>query len=193
MASITNHHKLGDFTTQIHSFIVLMDKSWKSRCQKDYTSSERCKGDFILASSAASGARQSLIVVASYPSLPLTSQNLLSSLCIPHRIHVIRFKVHLAKSQTGLSDFTFTFHFHALEKEMATHSTVLAWRIPGTGEPGKLPSMGVHRVGHDWSDLAAAEAAAAVNPGCSHSRSFDLIPFIFISLYSVSKYCLIHK
>ena len=48
-----------------------------------------------------------------------------------------------------LSDFTFTFHFHALEKEMATHSSVLAWRIPGTGEPGGLPSVGSHRVGHD--------------------------------------------
>ena len=56
-------------------------------------------------------------------------------------------------------DFTFTFHFHALEKEMATHSSVLAWRIPGTGEPGGLPSMGSHRVGHNWSDLAAAAAA----------------------------------
>ena len=54
----------------------------------------------------------------------------------------------VAKSQTRLSDFTFTFHFHALEKEMATHSRVLAWRIPGTGEPGGLPSMGLHRVGH---------------------------------------------
>ena len=60
------------------------------------------------------------------------------------------------KSQTRLSDFTFTFHFPALEKEMATHSSVLAWRIPGSGEPGWLPSMGSHRVGHDWSDLAAA-------------------------------------
>ena len=50
---------------------------------------------------------------------------------------------------TQLSDFTFTFHFHALEKEMATHSSVLAWRIPGTGEPCGLPSMGLHRVGHD--------------------------------------------
>ena len=55
----------------------------------------------------------------------------------------------VAKSQIQLSDFTFTFHFHALEKEMATHSSVLAWRIPGTGEPGGLPSMGSHRVGHD--------------------------------------------
>ena len=50
---------------------------------------------------------------------------------------------------TRLSDFTFTFHFHALEKEMATHSSVLAWRIPGTVEPGGLPSLGLHRVGHD--------------------------------------------
>ena len=62
----------------------------------------------------------------------------------------------VAKSQTRLSDFTLTFHFHALEKEMATYSNVLAWRISGTEEPGGLPSMGSHRVGHDWSDLAAA-------------------------------------
>jgi len=62
----------------------------------------------------------------------------------------------VAKSRTRLSDFPFTFHFHALEKEMETHSSVLAWRIPGTGEPGGLPSMGSHRVGHDWSDWAAA-------------------------------------
>ena len=55
----------------------------------------------------------------------------------------------VAKSQTGLSDFTFTFHFHALEKEMATHSSVLAWRIPRTGEPGGLLSTGLHRVRHD--------------------------------------------
>ena len=55
----------------------------------------------------------------------------------------------VARSQTQLSDFTFTFHFHTLEKEMATHSSVLSWRIPGTGEPGGLPSMGSHRVGHD--------------------------------------------
>ena len=67
----------------------------------------------------------------------------------------------LLKSQSRLSDFTFTFHFPALEKEMAAHSSVLAWRIPGTGEPGGLPSMGLHRVGHDSSDLAAAAAAAA--------------------------------
>ena len=60
----------------------------------------------------------------------------------------------VTKSRTRLSDFTFTFHFHALQKEMATHSSVLAWRIPGMGEPGGLPSMGSHRVRHDWSDLA---------------------------------------
>ena len=68
---------------------------------------------------------------------------------------------------TRLSDFTFTFHFHALEKAMATHSSTLAWRIPGTGEPGGLPSIGSHRVGHDWRDLAAAAAAAGkgwINP-----------------------------
>ena len=55
----------------------------------------------------------------------------------------------VAESQTQLSDFTFTFHFHALEKKMATQSSVFAWRIPGTGEPGGLPSMGSHRVGHN--------------------------------------------
>ena len=65
----------------------------------------------------------------------------------------------VARSWTRLSDFSLFFHFHALEKEMATHSSVLAWRIPGTGEPGGLPSMGSHRVGHDWIDLAAAAVA----------------------------------
>ena len=65
----------------------------------------------------------------------------------------------IAKNWTRLRDFTF--HFHALEKEMATHCSVLAWRIPGTVEPGGLSSMGSHRVGHDWSDLAAAAAAGS--------------------------------
>ena len=64
----------------------------------------------------------------------------------------------VSKSRIRLSDFTFTFHFHASEKEMATHSRILAWRIPGMGEPGGLMSMGSHRVGHNWSDLAAAAA-----------------------------------
>ena len=74
----------------------------------------------------------------------------------------------VAKSRIRLSNFTFTFHFHALEKEMTTHSSVLAWRIPGTEEPGGLPSLGSHRVGRDWSDLAAAAAAA------SHSQALLL-------------------
>ena len=67
----------------------------------------------------------------------------------------------IAEGWTWLNDFAFTFHFHALEKEMATHS-ILAWRIPGTGESGGLLSMGSHRVEHDWSDLAAAAAAAVL-------------------------------
>ena len=70
----------------------------------------------------------------------------------------------VAKSRTRLSDFTFTFHFHTLEKEMATHSSVLAWWIPGMGEPGGLLSMGSHRVRHDWSDLAAAADSSLLLP-----------------------------
>ena len=81
----------------------------------------------------------------------------------------------VSKSWTRLSDFTFTFHFHALEKELATHSSVLAWRIPETGEPGGLPSMGSHRVGHDWSDLAAAA-------GYSVEFSLPLIVIILLQL-----------
>ena len=69
----------------------------------------------------------------------------------------------VADGQTQLSDFTFTFHFHALEKEMETHSSVLALRIPGTGEPDGLPFMGLHRAGHDWSDLAAALSKQIIN------------------------------
>ena len=76
----------------------------------------------------------------------------------------------IAESRTRLSDFTCTFHFHALEKEMAIHSSVLVWRIPGTGEPGGLLSMGSHRVGHNWSDLAAA-AAVYICPCYSQSAS----------------------
>ena len=83
----------------------------------------------------------------------------------------------VAKSRTRLSDFPFTFHFHALEKEMANHSSVLAWRVPGTGEPRGLLSMGSHRVGHDWSDLAAWlswrrkwEPTPVFLPGESHGQ-----------------------
>ena len=82
----------------------------------------------------------------------------------------------VTEGQTWLSDFTFSFHFHALEKEMATHSSVVAWRISGMGEPGGLPSMGSHRVGHDWSDLAAAAAVAFCN--------MSLIKFSSIQLFS---------
>ena len=89
---------------------------------------------------------------------------------MPGKSHVRRSLVGcspwVAKSWTRLSDFTFTFHFHALEKEVATHSSVLAWRISGTGQPGGLPSMGLHRVGHDWSDLAAAATTLIWAPLC---------------------------
>ena len=71
----------------------------------------------------------------------------------------------VSQSQIRLSNFTFTFHFHALEKEMATQSSILAWRIPGMGEPCGLPSMGSHRVGHDWGDLVAAAAWALLPCG----------------------------
>ena len=81
----------------------------------------------------------------------------------------------VAECWTWLSDFTFTFHFHALEEEMATHSSVLAWRIPGMGEPGGLSSLGSHRVGHDWSDLAAAAAALCCTPEMSTILSISII------------------
>ena len=71
----------------------------------------------------------------------------------------------------------FTFHFHALQKEMAAHSSVLAWRIPGMGEPDGPPSMGLHRVGHDWSNLAAAAAA-----------NYTLLVNVFFSLWPFSFY-----
>ena len=83
----------------------------------------------------------------------------------------------VAKSRTRLSDFTFMFHFHASEKEMATHSSVLAWRIPGTGEPGGLPSMRSHRVGHDWSDLAAAREGHLAENGCMYMYGWVLSLF----------------
>ena len=76
----------------------------------------------------------------------------------------------VAGSQTRLSDFTLTFHFHALEEEMATHSSVLAWRIPWTEEPGGLPSTGSHRVGHDWSDLAVRSLEWVLNHRCLYKK-----------------------
>jgi len=98
----------------------------------------------------------------------------------------------VAKSQTRLSDFPFTFHFHALEKEMATHSNVLSWRIPGTGEPGGLPSVGSHRVGHDSSDFAAAAAAEAEAASSYIASLFVLVcidyPFPSLKFQSVCSY-----
>ena len=85
----------------------------------------------------------------------------------------------VTEGRTRLSDFTFTLHFHALEKEMATHSSVLAWRIPGTGEPGWLPSMGSHRVGHYWSDLAAAAVSSLSS---AHSTITQILPTDFWAL-----------
>ena len=77
-----------------------------------------------------------------------------------------------------MSDFPFTFHFHALEKEMATHSSVLAWRIPVMGEPGELPSMGSHRVGHNCSDLAAAAALRIIHNANAIIILYFLMSFI---------------
>ena len=85
----------------------------------------------------------------------------------------------VAEGRARLSDFTFTFHFQALEKEMATHSSVLAWRIPGMGEPSGLPSMGLHRVRHNWSDLAAAAAATAYLRGLIYLAS--IIQFLTLT------------
>ena len=79
----------------------------------------------------------------------------------------------VAEGQTQLNDFTFTFHFHALEKKMATHSSVLAWRIPGMQEPGGLLSMGLHRVRHDCRDLAVAVAESYRRVGSEAVAKFS--------------------
>ena len=95
----------------------------------------------------------------------------------------------ITKSRTGLSHFTSTFHFHALEKEMATHSSVLAWRIPGTEEPGGLPSMGSHRVGHGWSDAAAAAAAAYIqfmDKWGTNSRYLGAMSLLLVEKFKVA-------
>ena len=88
----------------------------------------------------------------------------------------------VTKSQTLLSNFTFTFHFHALEKEMATHSSVLAWRIPGTEEPGGLLPMGSHRVRHDWSNLAAA---AVVLQCCVSFLLYSKVNQLYVYTYPI--------
>ena len=109
-------------------------------------------------SSSIHGTLQARIV--KWAAIPVSSgSSLLRDRTRVSRIPARRFNLwatRVVRNQTWLSVFTLTFHLHALEKEMATYSSVLAWRIPGTGEPGGLPSMGSHRVGHDWSDLAAA-------------------------------------
>ena len=95
----------------------------------------------------------------------------------------------VSRTRTQLSDFTLFFHFHALEKWQLT---VLAWRIPRTGEPGGLPSMGLHRVGHDWSDLAAAVAAAAAalfeNPNYPHLHQHSIRSVFLMSQKSTTPF-----
>ena len=97
----------------------------------------------------------------------------------------------IAEGWTWLNDFTFTFHFPALEKEMATHSSVLAWRIPGTREPGGLPSMELHRVGHNWSDLAVYRLCHCLDAGSI--RTLYWLPFGLVivsgTISSVAQSC----
>ena len=90
----------------------------------------------------------------------------------------------VAKSRARLSNFTFTFHFHALEKEMATHSSVLAWRIPGMEESGGLPSMGSHRVGHDQSDFSSSSSSSRSSRHviCFHRYELTKISVLWESL-----------
>ena len=113
----------------------------------------------------------------------------------------------VAKSRTWLSDFTFTFHFHASEKEMATHSSVLAWRILGMGQPGELMSMESHRVGHDWSDLAAAASQLNIWKqhhlllSCAYSQTGSEYHLMCVQITQVScsvgwwdlRFCIFHE
>ena len=94
----------------------------------------------------------------------------------------------VAEGRTWLSDFTFTIHFHTLEKEMATHSSVLAWRIPATGEPNGLPSMALHRVRHDWSDLSSSSSREG--NGKSLHYSGHGLGKLWLLRYT---YCLTHR
>ena len=95
----------------------------------------------------------------------------------------------VSKSRARLSDFPFTFHFHALEKEMAAHSSVLAWRIPGTEEPRGLLSMGSHRVGHDRSDSAAAAVTSMCRCVCACVCNIIFTTFLFY-YYIIQSLCL---
>ena len=111
----------------------------------------------------------------------------------------------VAEGWTWLGNFTFPFHFHALEKEMATHFSVLAWRIPGTGEPSGLQSMESHRVGHDWNDLAAVVPCPALTVASWTAYRFlrrqvrwSGIPiswriFQFVVIYTVKGFGIINK
>ena len=90
-------------------------------------------------------------------------------------------------SRTQLSNFTFTFHFHELEKEMAIHPSILAWRIPGTGEPGGLPSMRSHRVRHDWDDLAAAAALRSDSYTGFHQATIEVLASLFSFLEALGE------
>ena len=97
------------------------------------------------------------------------------------------------KRRTWLSDFPFTFHFHALEKEMATHSSVLAWRILETGEPGGLPPMGSRRVRHDWSDLAAAAERSNLGQDGNTGLTWGREDFFWPSVWRAPGSCRVLK
>ena len=111
-------------------------------------------------------------------------------LCFLHSSHshtsnfsfntLLKFMHRLKRDSSTTRDFTFTFHFHALEKEIATQSSVLAWRIPGTGEHGKLLSMGSHRIRYDWSNLAAAAAASIFNKSSDYMRPTNQDSLLFL-------------
>ena len=120
----------------------------------------------------------SLKAMAPHSSTPAWKENLMDGGAWKAAVHGV------AEGRTWLSDFTFTFHFRALEKEMAPDSNVLAWRIPGTGKPGGLPSMGSHRVGHDWSDSAAA--------GCLLAYSTYWLLWVML-LWTASMYRFVYK
>ena len=122
-------------------------------------SQSRCPGGRGGCFSAAQAPGPSLCCFASFPGQKFSWGSLWSGAAPGVLLRASLLLKHGFMRCTRLSDFTFTFHFHALEEEMATHSRILVWRIPGTGEPGGLPSMGSYRVRHDWSDLAAAATA----------------------------------
>ena len=148
---------LGEESETMRTQAVLSHKCYKVIVTLELTLKIKLKSDFIDAQSNERIFWEDLMIYSGESNgIPLQY----SCLENPMDGGAWRATVHgVAKSWTWLSNFTFRFHFHALEKEMATHSSVLAWRIPGMGEPDGLLSMGSYRVGHDWSNLAAAAAA----------------------------------